>query len=1196
MAPQPEKKPRLRPLRPGEEAGAPATGGGRVRPVQSNDAQPPSAGAPSSFIPPQRPAAPAPTVQVPNFLPAAPQSAVIPTQEAAARFDPNRATPWEITGLRNFGPRDMATATVDGLFVNTLGAPVDLMALAMNLAGELAEAGVNTGAWAGEQMGWLPDDTGRLEIPDIQNPTLGSQYLKDAWRGAVEATGGDVPSKWELTPTGRLGYDVTENTAAAIPMSRAAVSGVQRATTGAMDYAKQVAGHAKSPAVATGRDFAQDMAAGAGAGVGVNAAEQGDPEADPLGAAVLALGGGLGGSMAASLAQKPAEVVTSLKRSVMPDTSIQPPTGLLDLAGDQRRRTLLEETPTEAIVDEAAAILQQSAVNPRAAAATLEERAADARTLGDVLPDSYSVSNDEGLIGLGSAIRTGAMNEAEGTAQQAVLAAKDRRVADAVRSDIESLRVPGADQRAPQRLIEDDKLAIETSRQAALKAAQDAADDATRRAQTEGAVLQSMKGRDAEASEEADRIVAAALRRDQKKRSELYDLGDKGLEGVDATGLRSTWDDMIAEHVNSVDSVRSNMVPPSVRDDLRDLFPDEDELGDVPPPRGSEPTIPASADGFDPSAILSAYDANPQAILQALRNEGISNPQGYIDQLRRKVSPSRSGAPADVLPFPTDRARPPNPGAADGGNVVPFAKPGDPKPASHKPAATKTPPAADGDEADLLAAFNREVDADPDALKGAYDDIDGIEPGQPVVTLKQLQQVRQNMSKEERAAREAGDFALVDRIRKLKQSVDEVIDNHIATSNSPGAKQLAKAKQFDQDEFDVWLHGTADEYRQRFNKSPDRRDGSPPSATLGYFLKSGIKGAKEASADLQAIRDRVAEPVQLRDAVRKYFMASAARVVDQNGVINEKALRRWRNDHKSALEEWPEINDEFKKLANSAGVSSREIKRTQDDLRAARASYDATEKEIREMALYPFLDTEPKKAAAAILNGRDPEVQMDAVLRRIGKNQAARDGLKDAISEHLYDLVTGTNAAAGSEGVAVSASKMLNQMRRHKKVLAKIYTPQEMAVLDRAERTLRDLQATSVRAGRGSDTGDRFANVKTNMEMFFRLKSGHLAGASEYRAFKMILDRIPGINNDDKVSRLLLMAAFDPELAAMLLKRPPRPEGMKLFATKMSGRLALISGAQEQVDDDDQEMRSGGFPEAVIQTRKTKPEESEDGG
>jgi hypothetical protein len=1227
--------------------------------------------------------------------------------------------------LRDATLGDVSQAALEGIFADLPGSVADISAFGVNTATGAAEAATLGARDIGVWSGLLPEE---IQAPKfathITDPMFGSQHLKRAWANLGDLVGIEERSKYDLTEGGKNIWNIAEMIGSALPISRAAtgVRTLERMTPHEIALAE--AGLAKPLPKLSATEFAQDMGAATGAGLGISAAEQ-DPDTNPFHVLAMSLAGAHGGGAIVPLLTKPVELGRSILRSITPEVGMpQPSRQLLEVAGPTRRSELLKDTPTQATVDEASQILQQSAVNPQAAARRLDERAAQARTLGDVLPDSFSVSGDEGLISVGSGMRSGG-DTGPGTSSSAVFAALDRRLADANRADIESLRVPGADQRLPQRLAEDEKTTRTAAAVARQNEAERAASAAEQQAVDAGTVLASRAGRGGDASAEADRIITETLRKDQQKRSQLYDLGEEGaLEAADATPLQDAWDTLAARYAQSVPSVRESIIPPNVQKDLASIFGMTDQqMAEPPLVRPAKPEAPPAggfADnilgddgigndqleailkkiGVPPGKVKSVLEARSSGqgdmassilgpelktrgikdaatLRQALKGERIggdvvpfpSNPKNtlddadkasatrwaekatflelekFIETMEKKLQGpglnpeyeafnrfriaeakrvlAAEKKPQNVVPIEPRRAEqlddelrgvlrtPENMDATSGERALRHLGERFKEQAERSPALKTAIEDAveimerDALDSDVLENIRKSL-KDPEdtrvfdslsevwltetddavatanaAMKKFYDGAtdtpfaDRIVEGAPVATIRQLQDARGTMSAAQQAARTGDnpDFRTVDALRDLKGGVDRTIDEFIAGNpKSKAAKQLKAAKDFDKSEFNVWLHGEGDQFRRRFNQSPESRDKSPPTATLGYFIREGTKGASEAASDLAAISKRVKDPAKLRESIRSYFMASAAQTVDVGGIINEKALRAWRTKYADALKQFPELNKEFLDLANSSGTMTRNIEKTAGELRAARDAFKATEKEIKQMALAPFLDAEPKQAVASILNGKDPEVQMRTVLQRLGKNQAARDGMKDAISEHLYDIVTGSNAAAGTEGVAVSASKMLNTVERYNKVFRQVYTPDEMGTLERLQRTLRDMQATSVRAGTGSTTVDRLASLKNNVEMLFKLREGHLAGASSFRSFKMLLNTIPGINNQDKISRVLLMAAFDPQLASMMLKRPPPPEKLTMFANQVTNRLAALQGIQESVDDDEKQM------------------------
>lgn len=277
---------------------------------------------------------------------------------------------------------EKGAASVGRGLADVAGFPVDMLSLGMNTA-----------------MG-VGDMLGLGEMPYIEKPVMGSDWIAEKANQAYEFLGGEVLPDEALSPVERIVQQgVRFGTGAAVPAAGMA----QKAKQGA-DAAK-ASGFLDMLAKPyqtnnAGRVVAGDAVAGAGSGIGVGTYEEVTPEEQqgPVGALLSAMVGGTGAATLNAVGQGLAGAGASGVRSMVganndPMVGPDPTTGY---------------RPSRKEVEQAARIAQGQASDPIRAARTIEEGTAELDQFASrgAQPTAGALSDDVGLAIAENAQRT----------------------------------------------------------------------------------------------------------------------------------------------------------------------------------------------------------------------------------------------------------------------------------------------------------------------------------------------------------------------------------------------------------------------------------------------------------------------------------------------------------------------------------------------------------------------------------------------------------------------------------------------------------------------------------------------------------------------------------------------------------------------------------------------------------------------
>lgn len=316
---------------------------------------------------------------------------------------------------------------------DVVGGPVDIVSGLMNLVSR----GLNA---AGEMAGYDPG------IPQIKEPFLGSDFIRNKTAAGAEAVGVPVIDPAAMSPNEKLGYDINRYGTQALSLAGPlAVAAPAREAAIAAGGAKSNIGDAFLRPYQGGgatRAVVGDAAAGVGAGVATNAAETMLPdkrEDTPwtnagvdLARGMAPIVGGVGGATLASVGEGGARMIGDAFTKGRPDKRIP-----LDPANPTAKPA------TKGEVEKASRVMQDVASDPGMAARNIRENADTNRANGMPQPTVGLVSGDVGLQSAESAART---------KNGVPFIENDNKLRVAATDKVNSLRDPGADQTQPAKV------------------------------------------------------------------------------------------------------------------------------------------------------------------------------------------------------------------------------------------------------------------------------------------------------------------------------------------------------------------------------------------------------------------------------------------------------------------------------------------------------------------------------------------------------------------------------------------------------------------------------------------------------------------------------------------------------------------------------------------------------------------------
>jgi len=434
--------------------------------------------------------------------------------------------------------------------------------------------------------------------------------------------------------------------------------------------------------------------------------------------------------------------------------------------------------------------------------------------------------------------------------------------------------------------------------------------------------------------------------------------------------------------------------------------------------------------------------------------------------------------------------------------------------------------------------------------------------GEGTITFGELNALRPQLSAGITKAQQAGDYMLADNIRRLQQAIDAET-TRLASEASPAGERAAEASRAYQREFaPVWNPGPGDaatEFRKRFNLDRQGRSTTPPSQTAGQFLQPG---QPEKAESLRRIIASTQNPQAAQSEVRRYLMADLAEsgALDRrSGTLRPDTLRKWRGQWGAALDLAPGFRSEIDDMLARAQAGERLSGQLANDVE--RATRSLSDVQQNKGALGFVLGKDPVRAVQSVFSSGDPERNMQEIVRTIGGNEAASDGLKATIRDYLLERAT-TSAVQRTADRArpVDFGRLDDLFARNERALAAAHSPNGMNALRQAHKLLRpmnDLKASGAAGGAANGSAERNWRL---LEGALKARYGVLKGGGILRTIRIFVAALP--DSREAASRIVARMWFDPELALHLLGRDVDPGG-PVWNSKLNKLLAATEAGRE---------------------------------
>jgi hypothetical protein len=435
--------------------------------------------------------------------------------------------------------------------------------------------------------------------------------------------------------------------------------------------------------------------------------------------------------------------------------------------------------------------------------------------------------------------------------------------------------------------------------------------------------------------------------------------------------------------------------------------------------------------------------------------------------------------------------------------------------------------------------------------------------GQPAqVSVADLVQVMPEIASTIGRAQQAGNYALADNLRNLRDSMNGIIERAAAEGSLPAQRAMHAKANYRNTIGETFGQGLGDEatkLRRDFNEDRFKRSTTPPSQTAGRFLQPG---QPEKAQSLQRIMQQATGTQADRErAVREYLLSDLAvsgAVDEQARVLRPDVIRKWRDKWGESLNIVPGFGREVDDLIANAQRGDEMAGNLKLDVQAAESKLKSAE--VDKGALSLVLGKNPETAVRSIFTSPDPERAMAEIKNLVKNNKKAYRGLKAAVRDYLVEYKTTSAVEKTTTGAnPVSFSQLDNLFKQHERVLMNVYSPKEMNNLRAVHKMLATFANRQLGATSGSQTAER---VQQDLKQLgLKAWYGILKGGGVFRTVKIALATLP--SSKQNVQQIVHQMWFDPELAAHLLTREV-DVGTAAWNAKLNRLIAISEGVREK--------------------------------
>lgn len=321
----------------------------------------------------------------------------------------------------------------------------------------------------------------------------------------------------------------------------------------------------------------------------------------------------------------------------------------------------------------------------------------------------------------------------------------------------------------------------------------------------------------------------------------------------------------------------------------------------------------------------------------------------------------------------------------------------------------------------------------------------------------------------------------------------------------------------------------------------------PEARVPEKFFHPGPTGYTDMQALFNAIGQDKALPI-IQDYAASTLRRTAMR---DDGTLDPKKFAVWQKGNSESLRALPP--DVQANFAN-AGAASRAIENATRDRETA---MEAAQSGALGRLIGAQAPEDVTRVIGSILGSRTAVSEMRVLAKATANNDLARQGLRQAIADHITSkLISNTEAGASGQDL-IKADAFQTFMRQNRAALSTVFSPKEIANMETVAADIKQAKRSenAVRLPGGSNTAqDVYGMVRNSRQTPSYLKAiidiagagagsvfggpvgAFIAGIGAHALQEM---RAAGI---DRVDQLVTRAMLDPDIARELRRKVPPPK------------------------------------------------------
>lgn len=400
----------------------------------------------------------------------------------------------------------------------------------------------------------------------------------------------------------------------------------------------------------------------------------------------------------------------------------------------------------------------------------------------------------------------------------------------------------------------------------------------------------------------------------------------------------------------------------------------------------------------------------------------------------------------------------------------------------------------------------------------------------PMISFRQAQRLRPKLSDAIAQARANNDGEAVKHLSMLKKAVESETEKLAAEGGEAGLRAKSALEHYKNVYAPNYVKGEGGALRMDINRGKNL----PASATADRFVNAA-PGAKEAAEDIDRIIAQSADPAQGRAAVKQYVLGKLSDSL-VNGKITSDRLDVFLNRYGPALQSFPDVQKHIEAVGRTLAEKEGSVAAATAKAKQMSEAANMVDRELNRSVTELFIQRDPVKAVSGIMNSSNPAENMREVLAAARKDPSGRAvmGVRDAVKEWANDNLSQMGKLTKEGEAAVSFAKINAMLDRPpvRRALNQIYTPDEMAVMDKLRKQLEVMDRINQQVTVGSPT-KHLAEAQQKAEKALGIITS-IAGGSRISGFALKLVSL-GTDPQKAARQLLVDAMLDPDLAKTML-------------------------------------------------------------